>query len=218
MELLGVFKMKSLYKLALLLMGITISSFAAAIEKPEYEVILVDGAVEYRLYESFLVAETEIRDVESWNDASNEGFRRLFSYITGDNNGEQKIAMTAPVQQSKLKAEDVRFNQAEPLEGGAGWKVGFMLPSSYSMVDAPLPDDDRIQVRRVPEKLVAAIRYSGRWTTRNFDKYESRLMTALADGNVEILGEPETAFYNPPFVPPFMRRNEILIEVANPPS
>lgn len=210
--------MKPIYKLALLLLGLTFSSFAAAIEKPEYEVILVDGAIEYRRYESFIVAQTEIRDVESWKDASNEGFRRLFSYITGDNNGEEKIAMTAPVQQSKLNVEDVRFNQAEPLKGAVGWKVGFMLPSSYSMVDAPLPDDERIQISRVPEKLVAAIRYSGRWTTRNFDKYESRLMAALADGNVEILGEPETAFYNPPFVPPFMRRNEILIEVANPPS
>ena len=93
-----------------------------------------------------------------------------------------------------------------------------MLPSSYSMIDAPIPEDERIKLRLVPEKLIAAIRYSGRWTTRNFDKYESRLMTALTAANIETLGVPETAFYNPPFVPPFMRRNEILVEVANPPS
>ena len=126
--------------------------------------------------------------------------------------------MTAPVQQSKLQAEDVRFNQAEPLTGQSGWTVSFMLPSMYSMVDVPTPEDERIEIRIVPEKLVAAIRYSGRWTTRNFDKYESRLMAALLEGNVEVLGESETAFYNPPFVPPFMRRNEILVEVASPPS
>ena len=195
-----------------------LSSSAFAIEKPEYEVIVVDGPVEYRLYQSFIVAETEIVDVESWKDASSEGFRRLFKYITGDNNGEEKIAMTAPVQQSKLQAEDVRFNQAEPLTGQSGWTVSFMLPSMYSMVDVPTPEDERIEIRIVPEKLVAAIRYSGRWTTRNFDKYESRLMAALLEGNVEVLGESETAFYNPPFVPPFMRRNEILVEVASPPN
>ena len=202
----------------LLVFAAAFSSFAFAIEKPEYEVIVVDGPVEYRLYQSFIVAETEIVDVESWKDASSEGFRRLFKYITGDNNGEEKIAMTAPVQQSKLQAEDVRFNQAEPLTGQSGWTVSFMLPSMYSMVDVPTPEDERIEIRIVPEKLVAAIRYSGRWTTRNFDKYESRLMAALLEGNVEVLGESETAFYNPPFVPPFMRRNEILVEVASPPS
>lgn len=212
------FKMKFLLTQALLVLGIAFSSFAVAIEKPEYEVLFVDGAVEYRRYESFIVAETEIVDVESWKDASNEGFRRLFNYITGDNNGEAKIAMTAPVQQSKIQAEDVRINQAEPLEVGAGWKVGFMLPSSYSMIDAPMPEDERITIRMVPEKLVAAIRYSGRWTTRNFDKYESRLMGALSEENIETLGEPETAFYNPPFIPPFMRRNEILVEVSRHPK
>jgi hypothetical protein len=86
------------------------------------------------------------------------------------------------------------------------------------MIDAPMPEDERITIRMVPEKLVAAIRYSGRWTTRNFDKYEARLMGALSEENIEILGEPETAFYNPPFVPPFMRRNEILVEVSRRPK
>lgn len=210
--------MKFLLAQLLLILGISCSSFAIAIEKPEYEVILVDGAVEYRRYESFIIAETNIVGAGNWKDASNEGFRRLFRYITGSNGGEQKIAMTAPVQQSKIQPEDVRFSQAEPLEEGTGWKVGFMLPSSYSMIDAPIPEDERIRLRLVPEKLVAAIRYSGRWTTRNFDKYESRLMTALTAANIKTLGVPETAFYNPPFVPPFMRRNEILVEVANPPS
>ena len=210
--------MKFLIRNALLVTITAFSTFAAAIEKPEYKVVFVDGAVEYRLYQSFIVAETEIIGLESWKDASNEGFSRLFKYITGDNNGEEKIAMTAPVQQSKIQAEDVVFNQAEPLTTKSGWKVGFMLPSSYSIVDAPMPEDERIEIRTVPEKLVAAIRYSGRWTTRNFDKYESRLMAALMEENIEILGESETAFYNPPFVPPFMRRNEILVEVASPPS
>jgi len=202
----------------LFLVGAVFSPFALAIEKPEYEVLRVDGDVEYRLYKSFIVAETEILGAKSWKDASNEGFKRLFDYITGGNNGSEKIAMTAPVQQSKIQTEDVRFNSAEPLSEEKGWKVGFMLPSSYSMNDAPLPEDDRIEIRLVPEKLVAAIRYSGRWTTRNFDKYESRLLTALSQANVNTLGATETAFYNPPFVPPFMRRNEILVEVDRPPS
>jgi SOUL heme-binding protein len=202
----------------LAVLGVLFSSSAMAIEKPDYEVIHADGDVEYRRYASYIIAETEIFDVDDWNDASNEGFKRLFDYITGDNSGQEKIAMTAPVQQSKIQAEDVRFNQAEPLGDGAGWKVSFMLPSSYSLDAAPAPEDDRIKIRLVPEKLVAAVRYSGRWTTRNFDKHESRLMTALSKANIETLGVPEAAFYNPPFVPPFMRRNEIMVEVVRPPG
>lgn len=210
--------MKRLITPLLLVLSAILSSLAIAIEKPEYEVIRVDGDVEYRRYESFIVAETEIVTAQSWNDASNEGFRRLFDYISGDNSGAEKIAMTAPVQQSRIQAEDLRFSGAESLGEGRGWRVGFMLPSSYSMEDAPLPEDDRIEIRLVPEKLVAAIRYSGRWTTRNFDKYESRLLAALSEANVEALGTPQTAFYNPPFMPPFLRRNEILVEVARPPA
>lgn len=210
--------MKSLIFNFLVTLGVLFSPMAIAIEKPDYEVIRSEGAVEYRRYASYIIAETEIFGMEDRNDASNEGFRRLFDYITGDNSGQEKIAMTAPVQQSKIQEEDVRFNRTESLGDGAGWKVSFMLPSSYSFNDAPVPEDDRIKIRVVPEKLVAAIRYSGRWTTKNFDKYESRLMAALSEANIEPLGVPETAFYNPPFMPPFMRRNEILIEVARPPG
>ena len=73
--------MKILLTSALLVSVIAFSSFSAAIEKPEYKVVFVDGAVEYRLYQSFIVAETEIIGLESWKDASSEGFRRLFKYI-----------------------------------------------------------------------------------------------------------------------------------------
>ncbi len=210
--------LKNLFISFQLLLGIASSPVASAIEKPEYEVILEAGKVEYRRYESFIVAETEVVDVDEWKDAANEGFMRLFDYITGDNEGAQKIAMTAPVQQSRIRKEDLRFNQAEPLEDGMGWKVSFMLPSGYTLASAPTPEDARIKLLLVPEKIVAAVRYSGRWTQKNFDKHASRLMAALSKDGVEALGVPESAVYNPPFVPPFMRRNEILVEVARVPE
>ncbi len=210
--------MKTFFAQALSILGILFSPFAAAIEKPEYDVVLADGDVEYRRYKSFIVAETEILNVEDWKDATNEGFRRLFDYISGDNSGAEKIAMTAPVQQIKIEREVVRLNRAEPLSEGKGWRIGFMLPASYSMTDAPIPEDERISIRLVPERLVAVIRYSGRWTTNNFQKYETRLLDALSAANIETMGVPESAFYNPPFVPPFMRRNEVLVEVTRTPS
>lgn len=211
-------KMNNLFAIPLIIAGIVISPAAIAIEKPEYEVVLEVGKVEYRKYKSYIIAETEVVDVEDWNDAANEGFARLFDYITGDNNGAEKISMTAPVQQSKVRAEDLRLQQTEQLADEQGWKISFMLPSSYSLTDAPAPEDDRIVLRMVPEKTVAALRYSGRWTERNFDKYASRLMEALAEDDVETRGTPESAVYNPPFMPAFMRRNEVLVEVASLPQ
>ncbi|MEX0964903.1 MAG: heme-binding protein [Pseudohongiellaceae bacterium] len=139
---------------------------ASAIEKPEYEVISESGQVEFRRYESFIIAETEIVGVEDWNDAANEGFARLFNYITGSNAGSEKIAMTAPVQQRKIRREDLRIDQAKPLPDGEGWKIAFMLPSGYTMTDTPVPEDSRIRLRVVPKKVMAALRYSERWTVR----------------------------------------------------
>jgi len=80
--------MKHLFTPLLLITAAAFSSAAVAIEKPEYEILHVDGEVEYRLYQAFIVAETEILGVSSWKDASNEGFRRLFDYITGENSGQ----------------------------------------------------------------------------------------------------------------------------------
>ncbi len=212
------FNLKPAFTLALLLLGIGFSSMSHAIEKPEYEVILETAGVEYRRYQSYIIAETEVLDVEDRNDAANEGFRRLFDYITGDNGGSEKIAMTAPVQQGKVRTEDLRLNQAEPLSAGEGWKISFMLPSSYTLADAPVPEDARIVVRPVPERIVAAVRYSGRWTEKNFDKHASRLLAALSVDGIEPQGEPQSAVYNPPFLPPFLRRNEVLVEVSGLPE
>ncbi len=212
------FRIRDLIKPLVLLLGIATISFAQTIEKPEYDVILESGEVEYRRYRSYIIAETKIVDVADRREAANEGFSRLFDYISGDNGGSEKIAMTVPVRQSRVRREDLRLNQAEALGAGEGWKISFMLPSNYTFIEAPVPEDERISLRIVPEKIVAAVRYSGRWTEINFDKHAARLLTALSSDGVEPLGVPESAVYNAPFVPPFMRRNEILVDVSSLPE
>jgi len=187
-----------------------------AIEVPDYELLFVDDKIEYRLYHSYLVAETEVDNAESRNDAANEGFMRLFDYITGANAQQTKIAMTAPVQQS-LPSSNLRMTSAAPAENARNWRIAFMLPQSYTMADAPLPASSQIQLRQIPERLMAVIRYSGRWTEKNIDKYQAQLEAHINSFGIEILGGPETAFYDPPFMPPFMRHNEVMMEVASSP-
>ena len=201
-------------------LALVLSASAAALEKPEYEVLYEDGRIEYRLYAPYIVAETTVAMESSYNSASNEGFRRLLGYITGDNIANAKIDMTAPVQMSmEAKAEEIAMTA--PVQTQANnddLQIAFMLPSKFSMLDAPVPADERVSLRQIPGRLMAVVRYSGRWTDKNRQRYESQLRESVETAGIEILSSAESAAYNPPFTPPFLRRNEIMFEVADYPK
>lgn len=194
------------------------SNQAQAIETPEYEVVYEDGNLEYRLYQTYIAAETLVDDSSSYRGASNEGFMRLFRYITGNNNSQVKIAMTAPVQQEMASEEISMTAPVQRAETDSGWRVAFMLPSKYSMETAPLPLDKRINLREIPSQLMAVVRYSGRWSEKNFKKHETLLIKSVKASGVSTIGEPESAAYDAPYVLPFLRRNEVMVEVSNVPA
>jgi len=199
----------------LVLVGLGTGGQAMAIEMPEYEVVYTEGDVEFRRYESYLVAETVIEGNYSFKSLGNEGFRRLFRYITGGNSSAEKIEMTAPVARSSA-AEGEKIAMTSPVQRSAaeeGEAVSFMLPSKYTMETAPVPADKRIRVKEVPARLVAVVRYSGRWTEENFEEGRNTLLAELKDSGVEPLDDVETALYDPPYTLPFMRRNEVMVEV-----
>jgi hypothetical protein len=189
-----------------------------SIESPSYSVVLQRGPVEYRRYEPYLVAETLVENDGRYKDAGNEGFRRLFRYITGGNTAQQKIAMTAPVEQSAARADGgSRIAMTAPVSqslASQGWLVSFMVPSAFTMDTVPQPTDPRVAIRRVPAELRAVLRYSGRWTDKLFTSKRSELLVVLAEQGVEIAGEPQSAFYDPPYKLPFMRRNEVQAIVS----
>ena len=110
----------------------------------------------------------------------------------------EKIAMTAPVSQAR--------------ENGM-WRIAFVMPSAYTMETLPTPDDDRIALREEKEKTVAVIRYSGTWGKKRYEENLKKLMGWISAKGWTIIGEPVWARYDPPFMPWFMRRNEILIPV-----
>ena len=207
-------KLLLLVNLALLF----ISSKALAIESPQYTVLYEDDVVEYRQYEPYIVAETVVISSSSFGSASSEGFRRLFGYITGDNSSQVELDMTAPVQQSTAGEDIAMTSPVQQLQTSQGWRVAFMLPSKFSIETAPLPTDERIMLREVPGQLLAVVRYSGRWTERNYEKHKGRLIKRLEASEIESLGAVEFAAYNAPFVLPFLRRNEVMIEVKSVPK
>lgn len=189
-----------------------------SLEQPDYRVAYKDGDVEYRQYDSYLVAETVIENVADYNDAGNEGFRRLFRYITGSNRKRSKIAMTAPVQQDPVSEKIAMTAPVQQTVAADGWRVAFMLPTEYSMETAPVPTDPRVRIREVPGRTMAVLRYSGRWTQSNFDRKKSALRAALDASDIETVGEIQSAVYNPPYTLPFLRRNEVMIEVIEAPQ
>jgi len=187
-----------------------------AIEEPAFEVIKTEGDVELRHYSPFIIAETFIKEAKSRNAASNTGFRRLFNYITGDNSNQEKIAMTAPVIQADEKAKGVKIDMTAPVQQKQTdneWQIAFVLPDNFTMDTAPIPSDPTIKLRQVEPRTMAVLRFSGRWSDKNIRKHEDLLLTQLAAMDLRLIGETEFAAYNAPFALPFMRRNEVMIEV-----
>jgi hypothetical protein len=192
------------------------TSSAMAIEEPSFRVLERDGAFELREYAPYVVAETRVE--AEFESAGNTAFQRLFRYISGDNVTQQKIAMTAPVTQSQGEARGEKIAMTAPVTQVAskeGYRVAFTLPASYTIETAPKPLDKTIEIRTVPAQLVASWRYSGRWTESNYREHEAALRAAIAACNLEVAGEPILARYDPPFMPTFLRRNEVLIPVTH---
>jgi hypothetical protein len=182
-----------------------------AIEEPSYSVLETEGLFELRRYSSYIVAEPYVDgDFEA---VGSEGFRRLADYIGGNNQKKTSISMTAPVSQEPASQKIAMTAPVSQARENGRWRIAFMMPSAYTMDTLPIPDDERIVLREEKEKNVAVIRYSGTWGKNNYRDHEIKLMDWISAKGWSIVGAPVWARYNPPFMPWFMRRNEILIPV-----
>ena len=169
---------------------------AIAIEEPVYQVEKAWEAeqIEIRAYAPRIMAVTGI------NEDSDSGFRVLAGYIFGGNAEEQKIAMTAPVQQTMAGEKE----------------MAFMMPAEYALKDLPQPEDQRVSFREAPAYTAAVIQFSGWASAEKADENWQQLRRFLITKGIDITGEPTLNQYNPPWTLPFMRRNEIIVPVAFP--
>jgi len=185
---------------------------AMAIEEAPYKVLKSSGTFELREYAPHILAEAVVEgDLES---AGSTAFRRLFRYISGENRSRGTIAMTAPVSQEQA-GEKIRMTAPVGQQrAGKMWAVSFTMPAGYTMETLPTPDDPTIMLRQVPPRRMAAVRYSGFWSESSYLRHKSELESWIRGNGLTFAGDPVWARYNPPFTPWFMRRNEILIPVA----
>jgi hypothetical protein len=203
--------------------------WGTTLERPGYKVISVGDGYETRRYDSYLVAETRVEG--RFDQAGNRAFPILAGYIFGNNTAREEMAMTTPVVSYDSDASvSTKMAMTAPVfsavaEAGGNserdatqtrtWTYQFVMERKYSEASLPAPVDPRVEIKRIPPRLVAARRFSGRWLEENVEDAEAALLDAVRADGIEPVGRVVLARYNDPFTPWFLRRNEVLVEIAD---
>ena len=186
-------------------------------EEPVYSVLQNEDRFEVRSYEAIVIAETLV-DAD-FDEAGDIAFRRLFAYISGDNKSAAEISMTAPVMAlDEARGTGEKISMTAPVTGektARGWRYAFVLPSDYTIDTAPIPDSPEITLKRLPARQAAVVRYSGSWGEGAYEKNLAELRSWMRQNNLEADSLPRVAGYDPPWTLPFLRRNEIIIDIKS---
>jgi hypothetical protein len=185
-----------------------------AIESPNYRVISKQTDYEVRQYEPYIVAQVDIES--EFDEAINNGFNILAGYIFGDNKARTHIAMTAPVTEEKSNAAQ-RIPMTRPVtatsSGNKRYTISFTMPQKYTYDTLPEPNNNSIRLKAVPAHKMAAIRFRGQLNARIFEQKEGELKKAVVRDGFKTKSNVIAAQYDPPFIPGFLRRNEVLVEI-----
>ena len=176
--------------LLILISVIALNSQSMAYEEANYEVVKENKNYEIRKYSDRLVIET--------NSLQGNGFKKLFNYISGNNEQKKEIKMTVPVTQ-EIKNGNMTMQ--------------FYLPSKFNKDNAPKPSNSDIKILIIEGGYYAVIGYSGRSSDKNFLKNKDILEKQLKQDNIEILSPPIRASYNSPFTLPMLKRNEVMYRI-----
>ena len=186
-------------------------------EEPNYSVLQQEDRFEVRDYETLVLAETLVD--ASFDDAGKIAFKRLFGYISGDNEAAAEIAMTAPVMAlDEKQSSGENISMTAPVTGEEtplGWRFAFVLPSGYTLATAPVPGNPDVRLQQVPARTVAVVRYSGSWNETAYEENLKNLQQWMRQNQLEADSLPRVAGYDPPWTLPFLRRNEVMIDIKS---
>lgn len=162
-------------------------------ETAAYEVLKKDGKFEIRSYQDLITVA-----VEESNLVSANGFGSIFQYISGGNENKEKISMTTPVI-NELKEDGVTTE--------------FVMPRRYNASTLPKPENKKLSIKKTESSTVLSITFNGSINDKRLRFYKKLLSDYAVKNNLTTTGIFRLARYNPPFMPSFLRRNELLIDL-----
>ena len=168
-----------------------------AYESAEYNLIESDGPFELREYPDLMLVTTSSSFKSQGNDGS---FGRLFRYISGGNESDQKVAMTTPVFM-------------EPENPDTDGQMGFVIPKKIAAESVPTPSNANVQIQTRSGGRFAVLRFAGRMNEATQDNSKAKLREWMDSKGLKGSDSIEFAGYDPPWTPGPLRRNEILIRL-----
>jgi SOUL heme-binding protein len=199
---------------AVILLGVALwGPILSNVEQPQYRVVERVRNIEIRNYAPMIVAETDVSGER--HKAISEGFRTIADYIFGNNSSAQKVAMTAPVTQQRIEKIAMSAPVTQQGERNA-WHVRFVMPSTFTMRSLPQPKNTAVKLKEIGPKSFAVIRFPGVAGENSLKRYTQELNEFISEKDLTAQSAPTYAFYNPPWTLPFLRRNEVMVEIASP--
>jgi effector-binding domain-containing protein len=189
--------------------------FGSKVEQAKYTVLKKENEYEIRNYPSHIVAQTTVTG--SYDQSIRKGFSIVAGYIFGANTKKQNIAMTSPVIVKEDTSEKIAMTAPVMVDSKSSDSstrtISFGMPKSYSLDTLPTPLDSRVRIVEIPDKKFAVLRFSGYRTSSRIQIMEKKLLDLLSKDKVEVVGSPSYAGYTAPWTPPWMTRNEVLVEI-----
>ncbi len=190
--------------------------FGSRVEQADYTVLKKMNGYEIREYPAHIVAQTTVQG--SYGESMGNGFRIVAGYIFGGNTKKESIAMTAPVVAEKREVKKVSESIAmtAPVVAtalGDSQIISFGMPRSYTMETLPTPNDPRVKIVMIPAKKYAVLQFSWYRSDARVKQMQEKLLSLLTRDGVVAQGSTAYAGYNAPWTPPWMTRNEVLVEV-----
>ena len=203
------------------LSGVGVHAQLFSLEQPKCQSLEKDAEFELRLYSPMVVAEVVVQG--NLATAGKEGSRLVKQYIFREvpnasldqkKQASDKISMTLPVTMEK-EPEKISMTLPVTMEAKSKstYRLHFVMPSSYTLNTLPKSADPRVTIRAIPEQKFASIRFSKFSTEANVAEQTLLLESWMEKKGLVATGSSQFARYDPPSVPPLLRRSEILIPV-----
>ncbi len=174
------------------------------VETIKYEIIRKIGKVEIRHYPRVIIAKVD--------NSVSDSFGLLFRFISGQNRQKEKVKMTSPVV-SQDSSQEIKMTSPVFSEFSSMGYMAFVMPAEFTLETTPQPMDNRVKIEELPARTVAVLRFSGSWSEDHFESKTRELFDELSKAGIKTRGGVFAMLYNPPFIPSFLRRNEVAIEM-----